>query len=256
MILPSCFAQGTSSPVVIGQAEVIIVQLGFAPSEGGGKPYATSERARWHLTPTAVENLEQIRNGGNLTLYVTPMVVLLNHGESLQDLYPQPTGAVRPNVYPHSPIWHASQERVEVTAQAWARQVLTPWQQAAAVTLIVKLPKDTTTDDHRTVIRELTDALQRLEAGDWKGSIRASRDAAEVLRSMHNEQINPTKTLRTVDEREAAIIDAEQALIQALYAYGSATHPDPGLRATIWTRQHALLTLATTTAIAQRLFRP
>ena len=51
----------------------------------------------------------------------------------------------------------------------------------------------TATDDHRTVIRDLTDARQRLDAGDWKGSVRASRDAAEVLRGMHAEHLNPKK---------------------------------------------------------------
>jgi hypothetical protein len=65
------------------------------------------------------------------------------------------------------------------------------------------------------VIRDLTDARQRLDAGDWKGSIRASRNAAEVLRSMHAEQLNPKKTLRNVDEREAAILDAERQLIHS-----------------------------------------
>jgi hypothetical protein len=65
------------------------------------------------------------------------------------------------------------------------------------------------------VIRDLTDARQRRDAGDWKGCIRASRDAAEVLRSMHAEQLNPKKTLRNVDERQAAILDAERQLIHS-----------------------------------------
>jgi hypothetical protein len=104
------------------------------------------------------------------------------------------------------------------------------------------------------VIRELTDARQRLDAGDWKGSIRASRDAAEVLRGMYDEHLNPKKTQRDVDEREAAILDAERQLIQSLFDYGSATHPDPHLRSAAWTREHAQLMLATTTAVAQRLF--
>jgi hypothetical protein len=254
MILPSCHAQGRTSPIVLGQAETIIVPLGFARGEGGDKPHATSEYARWHLSQTAVEHLERIRDGGDLTLYITSTVVLLNHGESLQDVHQRPAGVARPNVNPHSPIWHAGQVQRQVTAETWARQVLTPWQQAATVTLIVKLPEVGATDDHRTVIRDLTDARQRLDTGDWKGSIRASRDAAEVLRSMHVEVLNPKKTLRTVDEREAAIVEAEQNLIQALFDYGSATHPHPALRATAWSRQHAMLAVATTTAVAQRLF--
>jgi hypothetical protein len=254
MILPTCHAQGGGSPVVLGQAEAIILQLGFTPREGGDKPSTTSEYARWRLTPAAVEHLEHIRDGGGLTLHITSTVVLLNRGEPLQDVYPQPAGTARPNVYPHCPIWHGGQEQLAVTAETWAHQVLTPWQQAAAVTLVVKLPVGTATDDHRTVVRDLTDARRRLDAGDWKGSIRASRDAAEVLRGMHAEHLNPKKTLRTIDEREAAILDAEHNLIQALFDYGSATHPDPGLRTITWTREHAILALATTTAVAERLF--
>jgi hypothetical protein len=103
------------------------------------------------------------------------------------------------------------------------------------------------------VIRDLTDARQRLNAGDWKGSIRASRDAAEVLRGMHDEHL-ASKRQRDVNQREAAILDAEHQLIQSLFDYGSATHPDPVLRSTVWTREHAMLALATTTAVAQRLF--
>ena len=71
---------------------------------------------------------------------------------------------------------------------------------------------------------------------------------------MHDEHLNPKKTQRDVDEREAAILDAERQLIQSLFDYGSATHPDPVLRSTVWTREHAMLTLAIATAVAQRLF--
>ena len=54
--------------------------------------------------------------------------------------------------------------------ETWAREVLTPWQQAAAVILVVKLPDGTATDDHRTVIRNLADARQRLDASDLKST--------------------------------------------------------------------------------------
>jgi hypothetical protein len=254
MILASCHVQGAKLQADLGQAETIITQLGFPPREGDDTPYTTRVFARWRLTQAGVEHLERVRDGGNLAVYVTPETVLLNHGESLAGLYPRPEGVHRPNVNPHSPIWHLGQEQLDIPAETWAREVLTPWQQAAAVTLVVKLPEGTATDDHRTVIRDLADARQRLDAGDWKGSIRASRDAAEVLRAMHGEHLNPKKTQRDVDEREAAILDAERQLIQSLFDYGSATHPDPVLRSTVWTREHAMLVLATATAVAQRLF--
>jgi hypothetical protein len=252
MIVASCQVQGAKLSADLGKAETIITQLGFSWREDD-TPYKTSEFARWHLTQAGVEHLERVRNGGNLALSVTPEVVLLNHGESVPGLYPRPEGVHWPNVNPHSPIRHPGQEQLDIPAETWARQVLTPWQQAAAVTLVVKLPEGTATDDHRTVIRDLTDARQRLDAGDWKGSIRASRDAVEVLRGMHDEHLNPKKQ-RDVDEREAAILDAERQLIQSLFDYGSATHPDPVLRTIAWTREHAKLALATATAVAQRLF--
>jgi len=254
MILASCQVQGATLSADLGQAETIITQLGFPPRESGDTPYVTRVFCRWRLSQASVEHLERVRNGGNVLVSVTPEVVLLNHGESLPGLYPRPEGVHRPNVNPHSPIWHAGQEQLDIPADTWAREVLTPWQQAAAVTLVVKLPEGTATDDHRTVIRDLADARQRMDAGDWKGSIRASRDAAEVLRDMHDEHLNPRKTKRDVDEREAAILDAERQLIQSLFDYGSATHPDPVLRSTVWTREHAMLTLAIATAVAQRLF--
>ena len=254
MILASCHVQGAKLSADLGKAEPIITQLGFASFEGGDKPYTTSEYARWHLTQAGVEQLDRVRDGGKLTLYVTPGVVLLNYGEPISGAYPRPEGVHRPNVNPHSPIWHVGQEQFDVPAETWAREVLTPWQQAAAVTLIVKFPEGTATDDHRSVIRDLTDARQRLDAGDWKGSIRASRDAVEVLRSMHTKHLNPKKPERGVDEREAAILDAEFQLIQSLFNYGSATHPDPHLRSASWTRETAMLILATAAGIAQRLF--
>jgi hypothetical protein len=252
MIVASAQVRGARLSADLGKAETIITQLGFGWREDD-TPYKTSEFARWRLTQAGVEHLERVRDGGNLALSVTPEVVLLNHGESVPGLYPRPEGVHRPNVNPHSPIRSTGQEQLDIPAETWARQVLTPWQQAAAVTLVVKLPEGTATDDHRTVIRDLTEARQRLDAGDWKGSIRASRDAVEVLRGMHDEHLSPKKQ-RGVNEREAAILDAERQLIQSLFDYGSATHPDPVLRATAWTREHAMLALATATAVAQRLF--
>ena len=63
------------------------------------------------------------------------------------------------------------------------------------MTLVVRLPADTATDGHRTVIRGLTDAQQRLDAGE--GSVRASRDPTEILRRVRAEHLNTKKTERS-----------------------------------------------------------
>jgi hypothetical protein len=104
----------------------------------GDTPYTTRVFARWRLTQAGVDYLERVRDGGNVAVYVTPEVVLLNHGESLPGLYPRLEGVHRPNVNPHSPIWQLGHEHLDVSAETWAREILTPWQQAA-VTLVVKL---------------------------------------------------------------------------------------------------------------------
>ena len=100
MILASCHVQGTTLTADLGQAETIITQLGFPSHEVGSKPYATSEYARWHLTPTGVEQIEHARNGANLILSVMPTVVLLNQGEPIPGTYHRPKGAARPQLKP------------------------------------------------------------------------------------------------------------------------------------------------------------
>jgi hypothetical protein len=125
MILASCHVRGARLQADLGQAETIVTQLGFSPRDGGDTPYTTRVFARWRLTQAGVKYLERVRDGGNLAVYVTPEVVLLNHGESLPGLYPRPEGVHRPNVNPHSPIWHLGQEHLDVPAETWAREVLT-----------------------------------------------------------------------------------------------------------------------------------
>jgi hypothetical protein len=104
---------------------MLITQLGFPPRDDDA-PYATRRFARWHLTQAGVEYLEHVRDGGSLVLSLTPDVVLLNHGESVRGLYPRPEGSRRPNVNPDSPIRHTGQEHLDIPAETWARQVLTP----------------------------------------------------------------------------------------------------------------------------------
>ena len=53
--------------------------------------------------------------------------------------------------------------------------------------------------------------------------------------------------------RKGLLVEVEPGT-KWVYSYESATHPDPGLRAIAWTRQHALLALTATTAVAQQVF--
>ncbi len=92
MILPACHAEGAASSVDLGQASPL------KRAEASRIP--TRERARWNLTPTAVQRLERARDGGDLTLHITPEVVILNHGEPVQDVDQPPAGTAPPSVRP------------------------------------------------------------------------------------------------------------------------------------------------------------
>jgi hypothetical protein len=109
MIMASCHVQGAGLQADLGQAETIITQLGFPPRDDGDTPYATRVFARWRLTQAGVEHLERVRDGGNLVAFVTPDVVLLNHGESPPGLHP--TAAATCSRAGSAGAW-ASHERV------------------------------------------------------------------------------------------------------------------------------------------------
>jgi hypothetical protein len=116
---------GATLPADLGEAETIITELGF-PWRQDDTPHKTSEFARWHLTQAGVEHLERVRGGGNLTLSATPGVSLLNHGEPVPGLPPSRREPTWPNTSPHSSIRHSRQEQLDIPAETWVRQVLTP----------------------------------------------------------------------------------------------------------------------------------
>ncbi len=147
---------------------------------------------------------------------------------------------------------------IRADAHQWVKDVLEPWQLAAAVSLVVAFPANGATDEHRTVISRLTTAKHRLTAGkpdDLKASVAASREAVELLRKMRPAAVNPSALKRDLAEREAVILDKTAELAQALFSYDSAaSHTDPHLRDIAWSRENAVLALGTATSLAQLIF--
>ena len=90
----------------------------------------------------------------------------------------------------------------------------------------------------------LADAKRELNAGNWKPSIAASREACELLRKMRPATVNPRPQQRELPERETVILAKLGEFTQALFDHDSAaSHPDEHLRDIAWNRENAVLAL-------------
>ena len=202
------------------------------------------------MSDTAIERIEKIRDGENLTLYPDFQYALFSPGTAMPD-WQQPQRPIRVP-YPGQPA------AVRVDAHQWVKNVFEQWQLAAAVSLVVAPPATAATSERKTVISRLLTAKQRLTAGtpdDIKASVAASREAVELLRTMRPATVNSVAAQRGLAEREAVIADKMTELAQALFSYASAgSHTDPHLRDIAWRRENAVLALGTATSLAQLIF--
>lgn len=234
----------------LGTAAPVLKQLGYSGRDNGDTPLTTKVYAEWTLSDTAIERIETIRDGGNLTLSPAVEYALISSGAALPD-WQQPHRPIRVP-YPGQPT------DIRVDAHQWVQNVLEQWQLAAAVSLVVALPAGGATDEHRTVVSRLATAKRLLTAGtpdDLKASVAASREACELLRKMRPATVNSAATQRDLAEREAVILDKMTDLAQALFNYDSAaSHPDPHLRDIAWRRENAVLALGTATSLAHLIF--
>lgn len=234
----------------LGTAAPVLKQLGFSAKEGGATPYKSQVAAEWTLSDTAIERIEKIRDGGNLTIYPDFHYALISPGTALPD-WRQPHRPIRVP-FPGQPT------ELRIDAHQWVQKVLGQWQLASAVSLVVALPAGTATDEHRTVVSRLATAKQQLTSGTpdaLKASVAASREAVELLRKMRPDTVNPVAQKRDLAEREAVILDKMTELAKALFNYDSAaSHTDPHLRDIAWRRENAVLALGTATSLAQLIF--
>jgi hypothetical protein len=243
LFLVSGLVQADGGRIVdLGMAEPVFEQLSYGPSE----TRKFQLQPRWRLSAAGIERLEQVRAGGGFMLQVGVRYGLMG-------------GSAAPDwEEPHRPVrvpFPAQPSQVLIKAHDWVRDVLGPWQQGTAVSLVIALPQGGTTDAHRAIVARLAEASRQLDMGAWKASIAASREASELLRAMRPRTIRPKAQDRGVDEREAAILDAVGGLAKALFDYESAaSHPDAHLRDVAWNRENAVLALGTAASVAQLVF--
>lgn len=228
--------------VDLGTAEPVLARLGV----GGPDQHVDTVRARWRLSGTGVERLEQVRAGGGFTLEVGVEYGLMG-GTGAPD-WRQPERPIRVP-------WPDQPTQVLIKADDWVRDVLEPWKRGAAVSLVVALPGQGTTDDHRVIVDRLAEARRQLDRGEWKPSIAAAREACDQLRKMRPAAVHANARERGLAEREAVVLDKLKELAQALFDYDSAAaHPDPVVRDIAWNREHAVLALGTAASVAQLIF--
>lgn len=231
----------TGRTVDLGMAEPFFEQLSYRPSE----TRKLQLQPRWRISPAGVERLEQVRAGGNFMLQVAVRYGLMG-------------GTAAPGwEEPHRPVrvpFPAQPTQVTIKAHDWVRDVLEPWQQAAAVSLVIPLPQQGATDEHRAVIARLADARRELDRGNWKASIAASREVVELLRQMLPAPVTAKAQLCGLHEREAVMLDRLKDLAQAVFDYDSAaSHADAHLRHIAWNRENAVLALGTAASLAQAI---
>jgi hypothetical protein len=196
------------------------------------------------LGASAAMTLEDLRQGQGFRLQIDVTALLTSPGVPGQDALPLPGARSNPSPHPQA-HW---QDQFEVSQADW-NQVLASWNRGLAVPLAVPLPELVVGPDRALVVQRLIDAQARMNNGDFKGSLAASREAVELLRTLSAAGPLP----RDPKDRNAA--QRRHALIQALFDLTSAAvHPDPVVRDTHWHRQDAMLALASAAAVAQRLF--
>jgi hypothetical protein len=225
----------------MGTAEPLLKQLSY----GRPEPHKFPLYARWRLSAVAIERLEQARAGGNFMLQVTIEYGLMG-------------GTAAPDWrQPHRPIRGPSDQPTQkiIRAHDWVQNVLEPWHQATAVSLVLPLPQASTTNEHRTIVARLASARHDIDDGQWKPSIAATREAVELLRRMRPPVINTKAQDRTLLEREGTVLDRLADFVQALFDFDSAaSHPDPHLRDIAWNRENAVLALGAAVSVAQAVF--
>ena len=238
------------SNLSLGAARPLPVVLGYPRAQSFvGQPEfpgPLTEQLHVDLSSGSVLRLEELRAGGEFKLQVQVTCLLTSRGSAEPDT-PLPPG-MRPSPSTH-PLAHWSYDH-QVTREAWF-SVLRGWGTGIAIPLGVALPDALPGRDHVLVVAQLRDGLDRMHNGDFKGSMAASRQVAEVLRRMLGEANGLPK-----DPRQRTARQRRRALAQSLFDLTSApAHADDHVRDEAWAREDALLALASAAALAQRVFR-
>jgi hypothetical protein len=249
VLLAELHAWFSNSNVALGTTHPVPVVLGYPRGQRYvGQPDLPAPlrmQLRLAIDASSYLRLEEVREGREFRLQAR-VTALLTSGGSPEPGQPPPPGRRElATVHPQAE-W---QDDIQVSQDQWHR-VLRSWGVGVAVPLGVAIPTVMPGAAHAKVVAQLREANERLNGGDMKGSLGATRQAVELLRDL----TGATRPLPGA-AKDRTVAQRHYALAQALFDLTSAAvHPDPLVGQEQWGRHDALLALASAAALAQRLF--
>lgn len=197
-------------------------------------------RLKLPMSPSAIEGLEERRQGKNFSLQIETALLLVNGGE--------PTGARTKAHYATHPT-RTSQDQLHVKQADWA-MVLERWGRGVGILVLVPLTALEPSEERAEVIRHLRDARQKIDGADYQGSLTDSRKALELLRAL-----SPVTLQIPINQKDRDPIQRIHAVIEALFGLASATlHTDPPVNNFVPMRADAVSVAAGTASVAQQVF--
>ncbi len=195
------------------------------------------------LDAAVIEGLEERRQGRDFSLQIDTHVLMIDRGISIHP----PSGEPPVHFQVHPTMdW---QENLQVSQSAWAA-VLDRWERGASIPLVVPLPEARPGEPQGEIVRYLRTARQKIDGGDYSGSIAESRKALEVLR-----RISPAQQPLPSNPRDRDPAQRLHAVIDAAFGFASADpHTDPVVKDYVPGRSDAVATAACAAAIAQDVF--
>jgi hypothetical protein len=195
------------------------------------------------LNSEIIEGLEERRQGKDFRLQIDSHVLMIDRGISIHP--PSEEAPVHFQVHP-TMDW---QEDLQINQADWG-SVLERWERGVTIPLVVPIPEAHPGTERSDTVRFLRSARQKIDGGDYSGSIAESRKALEMLR-----KISPAKLPLPSKSPDRDPIQRIHAVIDSVFSFASADpHTDPAIKDYVPCRSDAVAIAACTAALAQDVF--
>lgn len=192
------------------------------------------------MTPSAIEGLEERRQGRDFSLQLDTTILLVDGGE--------PTGPRTQAYYATHPT-RTGQDRLQIRQHDWSA-VLERWGRGVAIPVLVPLADLEPSPQRAEVVQHLKAARQKIDGADYPGSFAESRKALELLRGL-----SPASLPLPKDPKDRDPLQRIHTVVDALYALASASlHTDAPVKNFVPLRADAVALAAGTASVAQELF--
>ena len=231
---------GTTPPRALPLRQLETVRWGANPPP----PRSMEQRVYLHLPmpPFILEGLEARRLGGPFDLKIDTAVLLIDRREV-------PEEANRADLF--DPTWRHQQD-LRLSSDQWAT-VLEQWGRGVGITVLVPLPALEPNEERARVVRELSDARQRIDGGDYTGSVGSSRRALETLRALLARLLPPGTPPARPQERD--VPQRIETVLVALFNLASAaSHTNEPIGDWEPARADAVALAGATASLAQEVF--